>query len=107
LALLLFRNKHEVWNKQSFLDLNHLSSAQQKHSRTQTHVPYYIQLKFVVKQQRVDLLLDAELANQEFLFCGHDKPCTSLNKGNFMEILNLLENHDPLLENHLNSASVN
>jgi hypothetical protein len=31
------------------------------------------------------------LANQEFPFRAHDGPSTSLNKGNFMEILNVLK----------------
>ena len=38
LNLFTFPNKHEVWNKQWFLKWNNLSSAQQKHSKSQTHV---------------------------------------------------------------------
>ena len=44
-------------------DLNQLSSAQQEHSKSQTHVPCYLQLKLFGKQQTVDLLLDAERRN--------------------------------------------
>jgi hypothetical protein len=90
--------------------------VQQKHSKSQTVVSYHLQLKL---QQTVDLLLDAEcrnditkhneqvkknrvilhlfidavcyLANQEFLFGGHDELSTSLNKGNFMEFLSVLK----------------
>ena len=63
LACLLFSNTHEVWNKQGFLDLNHLSSAQQKHSKSQNHVPCYLQLKLFGKQQKVYLLLEAQCGN--------------------------------------------
>jgi len=42
------------------MDLSHMSNAQQKHSKSQTHVQCYIQLKLFGKQQTVDLHLDAE-----------------------------------------------
>ena len=125
-----FFYKHEVWNKQEiFLKLNHLSSAQHRHSKSQTYV--LLQLKF---QQTIDLLLDAEhrndipthneqvkknrvilgrfivavcyLANQEFPFRGHNESHTSLIKGKFMEFLSLLKNRGAPLESHLNSATV-
>jgi len=55
-----FLKKHDVWNKQEILALNHFFIAQHKHSKSQTHVSCYLQLKF---QQTVDLLLDAEYRN--------------------------------------------
>jgi hypothetical protein len=80
------------------------------------------------KQQRIDLLLDAQRrssatklteqvtnrvilrqftdANQELPFRGRDVSSTSLNNGYFVECLYVLKNHSPLLENHLNSATV-
>jgi len=51
---------HEVWNKQGFSDLNHLSRVQQKHSKSQTRVHCYPQLKLFGEQQRVDLHHDAK-----------------------------------------------
>ena len=79
---------------------------QQKHSKSQTHVHCYLLLKLFGKQQRVDLLLNAQhsnitkhneqvkndiillqfvdalcaLANQEFPFQGHGDWSTSLIK---------------------------
>ena len=50
---LLFSNKH-VWIKQGFSHLNHFSSSQQRHSKSQTLVHSYLQLKLYSKQQRVD-----------------------------------------------------
>ena len=52
------------------------------------------------------LLMLCSLASQEFLFWDHDESSTPLNKGNFTEFLNVLKNRGPLLENHLNSATV-
>jgi hypothetical protein len=120
-----FYNKHE-W----LLGFKSFASAQKKHSKSQIHAHCYIQLKLFIKQQRIDLLLDAEsrkdvtwhneqfkknkrilrrfidavcsLAKQEFLFLGHDGSPASLNNRNFMEFLNVFKNHDPLLKNHLN-----
>ena len=44
-----FSNKHEVCNEQGFSDLNHLSSVQQKYSKSQIHVHFYLQLKLFEK----------------------------------------------------------
>jgi hypothetical protein len=52
-----------VWTQQGFSDLNHLLRAQQKHSKSQTHVHSYLQLKLFGKQQTVGLLLDAQRRN--------------------------------------------
>jgi hypothetical protein len=88
-----------------FSDLNNLSSAQRKHSKSQTHVDSYLQLKLFGKQQRVEVLLDAQSrndvtsitnkekknilillrfidavcssANKEFPFQGHDESSIS------------------------------
>jgi hypothetical protein len=46
------------------------------------------------------------LANQEFPFRGQYQSSEFLNKGNVAEFLDVLKNQAPLLENHLNSASV-
>ena len=91
-------------------------------------------LKVYGKQQSVDLLLDAQhtnnvtrsneqvkkyellihglidsvcyLADQELPFRGHDGSSILLNTGDFLEILDVLKNFCPLLENHMNSATV-
>jgi len=111
-----------------------MSSAQYKHTKSQTHVHCYLQLKLFGKQQSVHLFLDAQhrndvtrnneevnkniwilrrvvhavcsLANQEFPFRGRYQSSKSVNKGNLAEFLGVLKNQGPLLENHLNSASV-
>jgi hypothetical protein len=41
------------------------------------------------------------LANQELPFRGHDESDSSLNRGNYIEFLQLLKDYDPLLNDHL------
>jgi hypothetical protein len=84
-------------------------------------------VKLFGKQQGIDVLLDSYPrndatrhseqvknrvilrrftdANEELPFRGHDEASTSLSKGNFVEYLNVLKNHGPLLEHLLNSAN--
>lgn len=40
-------------------------------------------------------------ATQNIAQCGHDESETSKNKGNFLEILNVVGNHDPLVKKRL------
>ena len=54
---------NEVWNRHALWELNHLASAQQRHSKSQTHVHCYVQLKLCRKQQGVNLLLDTQHTN--------------------------------------------
>jgi hypothetical protein len=83
--------------------------------------------KLFGKQQGIDVHLDAQPkndasrhseqvdnrvivrrftdANEELPFRGHDEASTSLNKGNFVEYLSVLKNHDPLLKHLLNLAT--
>jgi hypothetical protein len=46
------------------------------------------------------------LANQEFSFRGQDQSSEPVNEGNFAKFLDVLKNQGPLLENHLNTATV-
>ena len=62
-SCLLFSSKHEASNEQCFSDLNPLSRAQQKHAKPQTRVHCYLQLQLLGKQQRVELLIDAQRRN--------------------------------------------
>jgi len=62
-AVYFFSKEHDMQNTQDVLDLYHLSSEQQKHSKSQTHMPCYLALKLFGKQQNVDLLLNAERRN--------------------------------------------
>ena len=46
-------------------------------------------------------------SKQEIAFCGHDESDTSLNKGNFKEILSLVASHDPVVEERLSHGPQN
>jgi len=60
LVLFTFSDEREVVSKHGFLNLNDLSTVQQKHSKSQTYVHCYLQLKLLGKQQTVDLLLNPQ-----------------------------------------------
>ena len=53
-------------------------------------------------------LIDAVcyLAKQELPFRGHDESSESVNKGNYIELLNLIRNYDAPLDTHLSVATV-
>ena len=46
-------------------------------------------------------------SKQEIAFCGHDESDTSLNKGNFKEILSHVASHDPVVEERLSHGPQN
>jgi hypothetical protein len=59
-SVYFFSNKHEIWNEESISDLNDVTSAQRKHSESQTHMRCYLHLKLCGKPQKGVDLLDAE-----------------------------------------------
>jgi hypothetical protein len=50
-------------NMKEFSDLNHLSSAQKNHSKSQTPMHCCLQLNYLKKKTKVDPLLNAERKN--------------------------------------------
>lgn len=46
------------------------------------------------------------LAKQELAFRGHNETETSLNRGNYIETLNLLKSYDFILQDHFETATV-
>ncbi|KAL4131731.1 hypothetical protein QTP88_009004 [Uroleucon formosanum] len=56
----------------------------------------------------VSRLIDATcyLAKQELPFRGHDEQITSTNRGNYVELINLMETLDLKLSGHLSTATV-
>ncbi|KAL4132165.1 hypothetical protein QTP88_009372 [Uroleucon formosanum] len=63
-----------------------------------------------VKNNRYVLsrLIDATcfLAKQEFSFRGHDEQVTSINRGNYVELIHLMGTLDPKLSGHLSTSTV-
>lgn len=130
---LLFSVEKNVWNSNGYDNLNNLTSAIQKHDRSQNHISCYLTFKSfgsvridhqLVEQERNHVAQHNEqvkknrqllrrmidvvcfLAKQELPFRGHDESESSLNKGNYVETLQLISDYDPLLKSHLESATV-
>lgn len=112
LVLFNFPNKHEVWNEQGSLNLNNLSSVQQKHSKSQTHVTVIYRINVTRHNEQVK-------KNRVTVYWCCVSNCSSvtsvpgpwyvvhiIKQRKFHGISNVLKNHAPLLENHLNSATV-
>jgi hypothetical protein len=55
-----------------------------------------------VFQRLVDVV--CHLAQQELPFRGHDESKTSLNRGNFLELVSLLSKYDGVLEKHIQES---
>jgi len=56
-----------------------------------------------ILKRHVDITL--YLARQNLAFQGHDQSSSSTNRGNFIELMNLLATYDPELNAHLQNAS--
>lgn len=130
---LLFGMEKNVWNKSGFSDLNHFSTSSKRHEKSNEHIQNLLKLKMFGKQ-RIDLLIDTHktfninehnkkvtknreilkrfidvvcfLSKQELAFRGHDESSESVNKGNYIETLDLIRQYDQLLDSHLETSTV-
>lgn len=130
---LLFATEKTPWNTTGFASLAYLITALDKHQRSTSHIRSFTVLK-TFGSQRVDhslnlqkkiadnlhnekvrenrnvlkRLIDAVvfLGKQESSFRGHDESDESLNKGNYIELLQFLANYDQVLSQHLKTATV-
>lgn len=131
---LLFSNKDNknVWISNGYSDLNNFHKAAAKHDLSEKHLDSC--LKFQTfgkgriessfnKQFKLDIerhnakvdrnrnifkrLIDVVcfLGKQELAFRGHAETTSSLNKGNFLELVDLLAKYDGNLATHLQSTS--
>jgi hypothetical protein len=127
LVLFTLANKQEAWNKQGLLNLNNLSNAQQKYSKSHIHVTVIYTQDYLEKNQRLtcrsDVTTHSEKVkkNRVTLHQLIDAVCylaiSNFCSGAMMshphhqtkEIswnIQVLKSHGPLLENHWNSATV-
>lgn len=127
---LLFCTETGVWNEQGFTDLNHLTAAQQRHEKSQTHVQSLF--AYTMFEKRIDSDPDHEVTlhnedvkrNRETLkriidaacFLSKDLCCT-VNKetevgakkvnteieDSYLEFFNVLRNYDPFSDIQLNN----
>lgn len=129
---LLFANECGPWNKYGFSDLNNIHKVTKRHDKCETHLKAIMKQKTFGKQ-RIEHSLSHQLSenhrkhnelvkkNRELLkrfidvvlylavnelsFRGHDESAGATNKGNFMNLLNLLSKYDATLNNHLENST--
>lgn len=116
---LLFSSKNTVWAKEGFADFININRSLHKHQDSAQHLKCKLQLKIFEKNRNtiadalkenaslmkvqfnekvrlnrlvMKLVIDAVLylGKQELGFRGHDESSSSLNRGNFKELLSLL-----------------
>lgn len=125
-ACVLFANEKSVWNSTGFSDINNLSKAAKRHSKeSSSHLSAIIKLQ-TFGQSRIENLIDStrilsirnhnekvktnrdimkslidvvcHLGLQEMPFRGDDESRNSINRGNFIETVNLLATYHPILK---------
>lgn len=129
---ILFANSPTVWNDTGYVDLQNFHKAAKKHETSEKHLEACLKLytfganrieTSLNSQLRVDIerhnakvernrhifqrLIDIVcfLARQELAYRGHDETESSLNNGNYLELVVLLAKYDGVLETHLETAS--
>lgn len=130
---LLLSTSDSVWTKTGYDDLNNLPAATLKHEKSKSHIHNQFALK-TFGHSRIDLALDEQrrlnvsmhnkkveenrdilkslidatcfLAKQELAFRGNDESASSCNRGNYVELLNLMADKDEKLAAHLKSSTV-
>lgn len=130
-CLFFLPNRDTIWLNPGYSDLNHLSAAVFNHEKTMSHLTAVLDMK-TFGDVRIDLMLDSQLKHsvtthnenvtknrlvlrrlidmtcflgmQELSFRGHDETADSVNRGNFIEMMNVLAKYDSILSQHLNNA---
>lgn len=125
-------DKNNVWTFIGYSDLNNFHKAAAKHNFSEKHIDSCFKFQMFGKgriessfnsQFKLDIerhnakvdrnrnifkrLIDVVcyLGKQELAFRGHDESASSCNKGNFLELVDLLAKYDGNLETHLQSTS--
>ncbi|XP_077380638.1 zinc finger MYM-type protein 1 [Festucalex cinctus] len=132
-CLLFGGTTDKVWTNAGYWDLNNLTSAIAKHEKSVVHIQSQIALK-TFGLNRIDLALDEQrrlgismhnekvkknreilkslidvvcfLGKQELVFLGNKEDESSLNRGNYIELLHLLASKDVNLASHLRTSIV-
>ncbi|XP_042235849.1 zinc finger MYM-type protein 1-like isoform X2 [Homarus americanus] len=131
-ACLLFSNDKNVWNTYGYNDLSNVHKAVKKHSLSESHLKAVISEKTFGKA-RIDYMLSDQkrvrdnqhnqlvkrnreimkryidtvcyLAKTEQAFRGHDEATSSVNKGNYVEFIDVLSKYDGQLRGFLDNAT--
>jgi hypothetical protein len=133
---LLFSTRKTVWNSGGIDDLNNLGNVlKQRHQQSKEHLDAYISFKtFIRTENRIEFslsrahkeniekhnnmvkcnryvvkkLIDVTcfLALQELPFRGHNESESSVNRGNYRELLQYTAQNDSQLQMHLQNSTV-
>ena len=131
---LLFSTKVDSWSRSGYDTLNNLSKDAKKHEKSLQHKVCVKALARFGKEPRIDCALSSAraeeikrhnevvsanrevlkiiiecvlyLAIHELPFRGHDEGEHSLNRGNFKDLLTLIAKTNPLLNAHMQTATV-
>jgi len=121
-----------LWNKNGFSDLNNLHKLIKRHGSSKSHIQAIIKEKTFGKT-RIEHALDEQLristekhneevrknreilkrfidvvcflAEHELTFRGHIENEQSSNKGNYVDLVNLLAKYDEILKIHLDHST--
>nr|XP_032834249.1 zinc finger MYM-type protein 1-like [Petromyzon marinus] len=132
-CLLFATDRYGVWSHAGFANLNCLTKAATRHQSTAGHLQATVLLK-TFGDTRVDQQLNEQmrretelhnekvkknreilkrlidcvifLGKQELSFRGHDESKESTNRGNFVELISFLAEHDKDLHYHLSTNKV-
>ncbi|XP_039286744.1 zinc finger MYM-type protein 1-like [Nilaparvata lugens] len=132
-CLLFGRDRHTSWTENGFKHLGNLSKSLASHEITVNHIcaslcaasigqirietalddqlkQEILQHNKIVKRNRdlLKRLINAVcfLGKQELAFRGHNEEESSINRGNYIELLKYTADYDPLLAEHLETATV-
>jgi hypothetical protein len=132
-CLLFGKDRHTSWTKGGFKHLGNLSKSISSHEITVNHIRSSL-CAASFGQSRIETALDDQLrqeisqhnkmvkrnrdilrrlinavcflGKQELAFRGHDESKNSNNRGNYIELLKYTADYDPLLAEHLETATV-
>ena len=132
-CLLFAKDRFGVWSYTGFMNLNCLTKAATRHQSTTGHLQATVLLK-IFGDTRVDIQLNKQvrreielhnemvkknreilkrridcvmfLGKQELSFRGHNESTQSSNRGNYIELLSFLAEHDTDLHYHLSTNRV-
>lgn len=130
---LLFNHEKNVWNGTGYSDINNLHKALKRHEISQSHIVSTIQLATFGKS-RIDFQLDNQnrlsvlkynekvkenrevlkrlidivchIGKRELALRGHNESDSSVDRGNYVELVHLLKKYDHTLNSHLQDSTV-
>jgi len=117
------KGKTNSLSREGTNDWQHISTRLNEHESSIDHLNSIIRHSMYIKNNRVDIndirltsnskvaenreivkvIIETilYLARQNIPFRGHDESVTSLNRGNFLQLIKLLANHHPILSHHM------